>query len=73
MVMKDNERVDAIKKWSQTPSGVLLITYEMFTNLAELTRLKVGPCIMLVPCREHMLIPDIFSCRLNKHSPSRQR
>ena len=41
MVMKDNERVDVIQKWSRTPSGVLLITYDMFTNLAELTRLKV--------------------------------
>lgn len=41
MVMKDSERVEVINKWSQTPSGVLLVTYEMFTNLAELTRLKV--------------------------------
>ena len=42
MVMKDSERVEVINNWSQTPSGVLLVTYEMFTNLAELTRLKVG-------------------------------
>lgn len=41
MLGNERTKMDAILKWGETPSGVLLITYESFTLHTELTRRKV--------------------------------
>lgn len=53
MVTTDRTKDDVITKWSETASGVLLITYDNFSNMTEPVSRQVQATFFTFQCVEN--------------------